>query len=126
VTALIALILAILAAILPQPSEGVSPEAAWAVRGVASWYDLKGPGLYAAMPEWRWGDPAFRARVCTDSACVTVTVNDHCPCVTGRVIDLSADAFRRLAPLSQGLVAVEVTVGVDGPRPTPPSTSTAP
>jgi rare lipoprotein A (peptidoglycan hydrolase) len=111
----------ILAAVTGLADGGVSQEAAWSVKGVASWYDLKGPGLYAAMPEWRWGDPAFRARVCTDSACVTVTVNDHCGCPDGRVIDLSADAFRRLAPLSQGLVRVTVSVGVE-PVPTLPPT----
>ena len=46
------------------------------------------------------------------SRCVTVTLSDFCSCYAGtdseRLIDLSPDAFSRLAPLSRGLVRVTV------------------
>lgn len=81
-----------------------------AVNGTASWYD-NGPGLYAAAgPALRVGD--WRGRtvtVCADS-CVTLKLVDWCAC-PHRVIDLSADAFRQLAPLSRGLVHVVVSWG---------------
>jgi rare lipoprotein A (peptidoglycan hydrolase) len=44
---------------------------------------------------------------------VVVQLSDWCLCIVGgseRLIDLSASAFSRLAPLSAGLVWVEVTV----------------
>lgn len=78
------------------------------ITGIASWYDA-GPGLYAAVPSWRWGDAPYRVRVTAGGRAVVVTVGDFCGCPGGRVIDLSADAFARLAPLSQGLVRVTVT-----------------
>ncbi len=88
--------------------------------GIASWFD-NGPGLYAAVPGWRWGDTPYRVRVCANPtpisrglalACVVVTVSD---CLCGRsdrLIDLSAMAFSRLAPLSAGLLRglIRVTV----------------
>jgi hypothetical protein len=135
-TAAIALVVLILAALGPAADAAVSPEAAWAVRGTATHYNLRGSGWYAAMPEWRWGDRAFTAHVCrTDTGrCIDVVVSDHCACGATRrygptVIDLSHDAFRALgAPLSVGVLPVEVQVGVDsggvGPRPTIPPTDT--
>lgn len=111
-------------------------------RGVASWYPAD--GLVAAVPSWRWGDTPWRARVCRlddRERCVTVVVSD---CLCGRsdrLIDLSDDAFRRLAPLSAGLVRVSLSrvaggdgpsdrSGVPGPLPvaplTLPETDTAP
>lgn len=87
-------------------------------RGVASWYCGNGSpctrgypgGLYAAAgPALRVGD--WRGRVVLVSAngqSVRVRLIDWCACPNGRVLDLYADAFRRLAPLSQGLVKVTV------------------
>jgi hypothetical protein len=125
----------ILAIISVLPSEGVFPEAAQGIKGVATWYD-DGPGIYAAAgpvlrdaigPDWR----GTRVTVIAGGNRVTVTLSDWCACGPRRgqptLIDLSADAFRALgAPLSVGVLPVEVTVGVDsggvGPRPTPPAT----
>jgi hypothetical protein len=37
--------------------------------------------------------------------CVNVTLVDWCACGGSRVIDLFADAYRRVAPLSSGTVS---------------------
>lgn len=69
-----------------------------------------GPGddLYAAISpdyaEWR-GDQVL---VCYRDACVTVTIID-CNCQAVQAIDLYADAFRKLAPLSAGRIRVNIT-----------------
>lgn len=84
------------------------------LRGRASWYAADGliaaagPALREALGAgWR----GTRVTVCA-SGCVTVVLSDWCQCYRGtdreRVIDLSDDAFRRLAPLSAGLVRVTV------------------
>jgi rare lipoprotein A (RlpA)-like double-psi beta-barrel protein len=88
--------------------------------GVASWYD-DGPGLYGAagpvLREALGGDPAFRGehvRVCAD-ACVTVVLSDWCACGEragkATLVDLSPAAFRRLAPLSAGVVRITIETG---------------
>lgn len=94
--------------------------------GTASWYD-DGPGLYAAVNSFRWGDDPYDLTVCLrdGSKCVTVTVRDHCQCHVGtpkeRLIDLSPAAFRRLGPLSRGLLRVTVQTAIRLP-----ATDTAP
>lgn len=103
----------------PSPSSPM-PDGS-SITGIASWYDA-GPGLYAAVPTWRWGDEPYRVRVTAGHRSVVVTVLDFCGCPGGRVIDLSADAFARLAPLSAGLVRVTITRL--GPGLTPPPTTT--
>ena len=75
--------------------------------GVASWFD-DGPGLYAAVPSWHFGDRRYHVRVTAGDRSVIVTVRDFCGCPGGRVIDRSPEAFARLAPLSRGLVRVTV------------------
>jgi rare lipoprotein A len=40
---------------------------------------------------------------------VTVIINDRGPYIEGRIIDLSDDAFARLAPLGVGTVNVRIT-----------------
>jgi hypothetical protein len=75
--------------------------------GVATWYD-DGPGLYGAVPGWRFGDLPYRVQVCAGGRCVTVRVRDYCACGDHRIIDLSPEAFAQLAPLSRGVVAVRV------------------
>ncbi len=47
-------------------------------------------------------------RVCSGGECVRVTLIDWCACKGERVIDLYGDAFRRLAPLSRGVIKVKV------------------
>jgi hypothetical protein len=88
-------------------------------RGDATWYCVEGRspchkdyggGLYAAAgSEIRVGD--WRGRkvtVCAGGDCVRVTLVDWCACKGDRVIDLYGEAFRRLAPLGQGIVEVSV------------------
>lgn len=111
----------------PEPSPSplavpdVPPVRRWAaIRGAASWYCLPGRSACtaghpagelaaAAGPALRVGD--WRGRVVTVTAgdrSVRVRLIDWCACPDGRVIDLYASAFRRLAPLERGLVTVEV------------------
>ena len=105
--------------------------------GWASWFNSYGPGLYAAVPSYRWGDPRYNVEVCRQDnpgRCVTVVVRDFCACGPRHgdptVIDLSRDAFARLADPSLGIVKVTVSMGrhvvVQGrnPAPTPPQTDT--
>lgn len=82
----------------------------------ATWYCLPGVsrctvghsgGLYAAIsPDLRW--LGGRLRVCSDDSCVVVFVID-CNCQAVRGIDLYADAFSVLAPLSVGRMTVTLT-----------------
>lgn len=85
-------------------------------RGVATWYGAlgivgaAGPALRAFLgPGWR-GD---RVTVCAGPRCVRVLLVDWCACGPrgGRptLVDLSPAAFRRLAPLSAGVVPVEAS-----------------
>ncbi len=78
------------------------------VVGVVSWYPV--PGMVAATHSWRWGQTPFHVKVCTPTRCISVLVQDYCDaCVNGRLLDLADGAFAQLAPLSVGLVRVEVT-----------------
>ena len=93
----------------PGPTPAGAPAAA---RGTASWYATGPAGVAAAGralrealgPSWRHS----RVRVTASGRSVTVTLGDWCGCPGGRLIDLPAAAFARLAPLSRGLVTVEV------------------
>lgn len=86
-----------------------------ALDGRASWYAADGM-IAAAGPELRQrlgrGWRGTHVNVCA-SRCVVVRLADWCQCYRGerreRVIDLSDDAFSRLAPLSAGLVRVRIT-----------------
>lgn len=88
-------------------------------RGTATWYCVDGVspchhaksgGMYAAAgAEIRKGD--WRGRtvtVCAGSECIRVTLIDWCACAGNRVIDLYGDAFRKLAPLGEGVIPVTV------------------
>jgi hypothetical protein len=89
------------------------------IPGTASWYPARGY-VAAAGPALRTGD--WRGRLVVVSAngrSVPVTLSDWCACPR-RLIDLSDDAFARLAPLSRGLVLVRITPV--GPMPTLPLT----
>lgn len=82
------------------------------IRGSATYYN-DGPGFYAAVPSYRWGDPTYQVLVSYQGKSVVVTVRDHCGCYVGsadeRVIDLSPAAFEALAPLSRGKITVMFT-----------------
>ncbi len=116
-----------LASVAVSPSEGASWSAPATTSGEASWYCRAGtsachhaypdrPGkldYYAAAgPRVRrmfGGD--WRGRTVIVSAggrSVVVRLVDFCQC-DHRVIDLYADAFERLAPLSQGVVNVTIS-----------------
>lgn len=102
----------------PTPRPTAPPNPSNSVRGAAAWYCNNGSGcpagysggLYAAAgPALRVGN--WRGRtvsVCGSGSCVNVTLVDWCACGGGRVIDLFADAFGRLAPLGTGTVSVRV------------------
>ena len=95
----------------PNPTHGVSGRAAWYCQNGSGCPAGYSGGLYAAAgPALRVGD--WRGRtvsVCGAGNCVNVTLVDWCACGGSRVIDLFADAYRRVAPLSSGTVAVRVT-----------------
>lgn len=81
--------------------------------GTATWYCCtRGHprGLYAAAgSEIRVGKWRGRyVQVCGGGHCVRVQLIDWCACKGSRIIDLYPDAFRRLAPLSQGVTKVTV------------------
>ena len=51
----------------------------------------------------------MRVTVCSSGRCVRVTLNDVCWCPKGRrLVDLSDEAFARLAPLGRGVISIEV------------------
>ena len=113
------------AATVPPPTERPAASmSGHSITGVASWYCRPGVsrctrghpgGLYAAirrdlLTTWRGRD----VKVCTASNCVTVRVID-CLCAGGTgIIDLYADAFIHLAPLSRGRIHVTLyLLGLD-------------
>jgi hypothetical protein len=98
---------------LPVGSVSAAPSAHFdssMLTGLASWWDI-GSGLYAALPGYVAGTHVT-VIVCAGSRCLTLPVVTSCQCLVGtasaRIIDLSRDAFARLAPLSQGLVEVTI------------------
>jgi hypothetical protein len=93
--------------------DGAAPDRR-TLRGYATWYRTAGlvaaagPALRRALGRgWR----GQRVTVCAER-CVRVTLADWCACGPrhGRptLLDLSDDAFARLAPLSRGVIAVVV------------------
>lgn len=72
--------------------------------GIASWFEAE--GLVAAHRSLPLGSVV---KVTSESGkSVAVRVNQRGPWVDGRVIDLSDDAFQRLAPLGTGTIKVTV------------------
>ena len=89
-----------------------------ALIGLASWYSWH-PGEAAAGPALRHGHwRGSTVAVCRPPVdpfhvrCVVVILSDFCGCLRGepdeRAIDLDRRSFTELAPLSKGLVTVEV------------------
>ncbi len=100
------------------PGSVLTSMSATSLSGYATWYatpgltGAAGPALRAALG----GDPAFRGQrvtVCRDR-CVTVTLTDWCACGSRAgeptLVDLSDDAFLRLAPLSSGVIEVAIRI----------------
>jgi rare lipoprotein A (peptidoglycan hydrolase) len=104
----------------PLPSEPIVTEPPAIASGLASWYD-DGPGLYGAVPSWRFGDRPYQVRVSAGGRSVVVTVRDFCGCPGARIIDLSPSAFRELAPLARGVIPVTIE-DLAAPGLTPPPT----
>ena len=107
-------------AVAPRPSPrptrapvGGIGDTAGALKGQATWYN-DGPGLYgAAGPKLRaLLGPGYLhryVRVCSRGVCVVVRLITSCWCVPNtRLVDLSPEAFSRLAPLGAGVISVEV------------------
>ncbi|HWC32052.1 MAG TPA: RlpA-like double-psi beta-barrel domain-containing protein, partial [Actinomycetota bacterium] len=76
-----------------------------AVEGVASWYERD--GLVAAHPSLPIGT-RVRVTGVASGRSVTVIIDDRGPYAGGRIIDLSDDAFSRIAPLSAGTAVVRI------------------
>jgi uncharacterized protein YabE (DUF348 family) len=76
--------------------------------GEASWYSFApGAGLTAAHP-WLPFGTVVTVRNLANGKSVQVVINDRGP-FGGRVIDLSSEAFARIAPLGQGVCQVRLT-----------------
>lgn len=76
--------------------------------GEASYYTFApGTGLTAAHP-WLPFGTVVTVRNLANGKTVTVTINDRGP-FGGRIIDLSAEAFERIAPLGAGVCQVRLT-----------------
>jgi hypothetical protein len=105
----------------PRPTTTPAPAARHSISGTASYcaptptrcQGWGGTARLGAVPTFHFGDRRYLARACERLAdagtrCVTVLVVSYCAC-RDKVIDLSPDAFRQLAPLSRGIVPVRVT-----------------
>lgn len=98
----------------PEPTStraaaSVEPDTAITLSGIASWFDSPG-GVSAAGPVLRRElGPGWRGTVVTVCAdtCIETVLGDWCACPK-RLIDLHAPIFAALAPLSKGLLRVEV------------------
>ncbi|CAB4174196.1 hypothetical protein UFOVP1028_21 [uncultured Caudovirales phage] len=89
------------------PEANVSPAR---LSGIASWYRYV-PGQAAAGPRLRALLGNWRGRTVTVNG-IPVRLTDWCQCFEGqpdeRLIDLDSRTFAQLAPLSRGLVAVDI------------------
>lgn len=73
--------------------------------GKATWYDA--PGLTAAHP-WLPFGTVVRVVNLDNGRSVNVVIKDRGPFGAGRIIDLSDEAFGRLARLSEGVISVRI------------------
>jgi hypothetical protein len=85
---------------VPRPAAGTTQQRI----GEASWYDH--PGLTAASPWLPFGTTVTVTNL-SNGRSVTVVINDRGP-FGGRVIDLSRQAFERIAPLGAGVCRVRL------------------
>jgi resuscitation-promoting factor RpfB len=74
--------------------------------GEATWYERT--GMVAAHKTLPFGTEVTVTDL-SDGDRVTVVINDRGPYGAGRIIDLSDDAFARLAPLGAGVIDVRIT-----------------
>jgi resuscitation-promoting factor RpfB len=73
--------------------------------GVASWYHRSG---MVAAHQWLPFGTRVHVTNLANGETVTVVINDRGPYIDGRVVDLSDDAFARLAPLGAGTINVRL------------------
>jgi uncharacterized protein YabE (DUF348 family) len=83
------------------------PESSGTETGEASWYYTNGDGLTAAHPWLPFGTIVTVTDLANGKS-VKVVINDRGP-FGGRIIDLSPEAFAALAPLSVGVIQVQLT-----------------
>jgi len=79
------------------------------ISGKASWYKYKN-GLFAASPDFTKGS-VIRVYNLSNQKYVDVAVNDFGPernKFPDRVIDLDAEAFKKIAPLGAGIISVKI------------------
>lgn len=86
----------------------VGPGGARSEAGVATWYDPPWAGFTAAHPWLEFGTHVTVTDVASGRS-VIVVINDRGPFSPGRIIDLSPEAFSRLAPLGRGILDVRIT-----------------
>ena len=85
---------------------GTKPPATSAQVGEATWYHRD--GMVAAHETLPFGTEVTVANLANGKK-VTVVINDRGPFGTGRIIDLSDDAFARIAHLGAGVIDVRIT-----------------
>lgn len=73
--------------------------------GKASWYAM--PGLMAAHKTLPFGT-LVKVTNLDNGKTVTVTIRDRGPYVDGRIIDLSDNAFKQIAPIGRGVAKVKI------------------
>lgn len=103
--------LLLLGVVAPQPVDAEEPAAhSLELHGRATWFPAggmiaaAGPDLRAALgPGWR----GSLVEVSAGGRAVVVRLTDWCGCPRA-LIDLSSDAFVRLAPVSRGVIRVTV------------------
>jgi hypothetical protein len=89
-----------------KTSHNLEGSATWFATGRSGAFAAAGPLLRKAIGKgWR----GSQVLVCHAKRCLIVTLNDWCLCSHGRrLVDLSDEAFRYLAPLSRGVISVAV------------------
>jgi uncharacterized protein YabE (DUF348 family) len=86
----------------------VGPGGARTESGVATWYDPPWSGYSAAHPWLPFGTHVTVTDVASGRS-VIVVINDRGPFSPGRIIDLSPEAFSRLATLDRGVLDVRIS-----------------
>jgi hypothetical protein len=89
--------------VLAEPGTGATTQA-----GNATWYDPPWGGLTAAHPWLPFGTHVTVTDLGSGRS-VTVVIDDRGPFGTGRIIDLSPEAFAQLEPLGRGVLHVGLT-----------------
>jgi uncharacterized protein YabE (DUF348 family) len=89
--------------VLLEPGTGATVQS-----GNATWYDPPWTGLTAAHPWLPFGTHVTVTDL-TSGRSVTVVIDDRGPFGTGRIIDLSPEAFQELEPLGRGVLDVALS-----------------